>query len=160
VVFLESFCRSDLRVDSRISIENFPKLERSFANMADIILSLTVPPYTWPLLVGSAIIYLLMRRLPEKTQWSSTPPLLKEKTAAIHLTGDQVVSPETLDYLENMRDQWQIPGVSIAIVRMNKDGVWEKQTIGMGRKDAEGNQVTERVGQGTHPFASAPIKQD
>jgi hypothetical protein len=38
--------------------------------------------------------------------------------------------------------------------------VWEKQTIGMGRKDAEGNQVTERVGQGIYPSVSAPIKQD
>jgi hypothetical protein len=128
--------------------------------MADINLSLTVPSYTWPVLVGSAIVYLLTRRRLEKAQWSVIPPSHKEKTAAIHLTGDQVVSPKTLDYLENMRDQWQIPGVSIAIVRMNKDGVWEKQTIGMGRKDAEGNQVTERVGQGIYPSVSAPIKQD
>lgn len=128
--------------------------------MADIDLSLTVPSFTWPLLVGSAIIYLLTRRRLEKAQWSSTPPPVKEKFAAIHLTGDQILSPKTLDYLENMRDQWQIPGVSIAIVRMNKDGVWEKQTVGMGRKDSEGNQVTERVGQRIYPSVSAPIKQD
>jgi CubicO group peptidase (beta-lactamase class C family) len=120
--------------------------------MADINLSLTIPSYTWPLLIGSAIIYLLTRRRLEKAQWISNPPPLKEKTAGIHLTGDQVVSPETLIYLENMRDQWQIPGVSIAIVRINKDGAWDKQTIGLGRKDAEGNQVTERVGQGFIPL--------
>jgi hypothetical protein len=130
--------------------------------MADIHLSLTVPSYTWPVLVGSAIIYLLMRRHLKEAQWSSTPPLppLKEKTTAIHLTGDQVISPRTLDYLENMQDQWQIPGVSIAIVRMNKDGAWEKQTIGLGRKDAEGNQVTERVSQGMHLSVLNLIEQD
>jgi CubicO group peptidase (beta-lactamase class C family) len=127
--------------------------------MADINLSLTVPSYTWPLLVGSVIIYLIMRRRLEKAQRSAILPPPKEKTAAIHLTGNQVMSPKTLDYLENMRDQWQIPGVSIAIVRMNKDGLWEKQTIGLGRKDAEGNQITERVGRGIQPFVQIPSRK-
>jgi hypothetical protein len=63
----------------------------------------------------------------------------------VHLTGDRIISSATLDYLEAMREEWQIPGVSLAIVRMDKDGKWEKQTIGLGRKDSEGNQVTDRV---------------
>jgi hypothetical protein len=63
----------------------------------------------------------------------------------IHFTGDRIISSATLDYLEAMRDEWQIPGVSLAIVRMNEAGKWEKQTIGLGRMDSKGNPVTDRV---------------
>ena len=63
-----------------------------------------------------------------------------------HLTGDSIVSSEVIDYLDRLRTDWGIPGVSIAIVRQREDdAVWEHQTIGLGRKDASGHQVTDRV---------------
>jgi hypothetical protein len=62
-----------------------------------------------------------------------------------HLTGDSLVSSSVVNYLDGLRTDWGIPGVSIAIVRQGDDNVWKQQTIGLGRKDAKGNQVTDRV---------------
>ena len=63
----------------------------------------------------------------------------------VHLTGDRIMQETTLQYLKAMQDEWGIPGVSLAIVRMNEDKQWDKQTIGMGRKDVDGDQVTEQA---------------
>lgn len=63
----------------------------------------------------------------------------------VHLTGDRIIQETTLQYLKAMQDEWGVPGVSLAIVRMNEDKQWDKQTIGMGRKDVEGDQVTEQA---------------
>lgn len=62
-----------------------------------------------------------------------------------HVTGDPLVSSSLIDYLDGLRTDWGIPGVSIAIVRQGDDHIWKQQTIGLGRKDAEGNQVTDKV---------------
>jgi hypothetical protein len=64
-----------------------------------------------------------------------------------HSGGDQIISPATLDYLERMRADWQIPGVSLAIVQMDEAGKWKQQTVGLGRMNSKGNEVTDQVGQ-------------
>jgi hypothetical protein len=56
-----------------------------------------------------------------------------------HSTGHQIISSATLEYLERLRADWQIPGVSLAIVQMDGAGKWKQQTIGLGRMDLKGN---------------------
>jgi hypothetical protein len=69
------------------------------------------------------------------------------KMSQSHSTGDPIISSATLDYLEGMRDDWQIPGVSLAIVQMDEAGKWKQQTVGLGRMDSKGNEVTDQVSQ-------------
>jgi hypothetical protein len=69
----------------------------------------------------------------------------KAGMTGVHMTGDRIIQETTLQYLKAMQDEWGIPGVSLAIVRMNDDKQWDKQTIGMGRKDVDGDQVTEQA---------------
>jgi hypothetical protein len=76
---------------------------------------------------------------------SSTTEAGKAGIPGVHLTGDQIIQETTLQYLKALQDEWGIPGVSLAIVRMNEDKQWDKQTIGMGRKDVDGDQVTEQA---------------
>jgi CubicO group peptidase (beta-lactamase class C family) len=72
---------------------------------------------------------------------SSTTEAGKAGIPGVHLTGDQIIQETTLQYLKALQDEWGIPGVSLAIVRMNEDKQWDKQTIGMGRKDVDGDRL-------------------
>jgi hypothetical protein len=76
---------------------------------------------------------------------SSTTEAGKAGIPGVHLTGDQIIQETTLQYLKALQDEWGILGVSLAIVRMNEDKQWDKQTIGMGRKDVDGDRVTEQA---------------
>jgi hypothetical protein len=73
------------------------------------------------------------------------PPLHYLSQPNIHLAGDVIVSTRTLNSLEALRKDWQVPGVSIALVKMEHDGTWRKQTVGFGKMDAKGHQVTNTV---------------
>jgi hypothetical protein len=63
----------------------------------------------------------------------------------VHHTGDHIISPALIDYLEGFRADWGIRGASVAVVRMKEDGEWEKETLGFGKKDAKGNAVTDKA---------------
>jgi hypothetical protein len=91
--------------------------------------------------------YLFSSKIPDSTvpSMSSTTEAGKAGIPGVHLTGDQIIQETTLQYLKALQDEWDIPGVSLAIVRMNQDKQWDKQTIGMGRKDVDGDRVTEQA---------------
>jgi hypothetical protein len=91
--------------------------------------------------------YLFSSKIPDSTvpSMSSTTEAGKAGIPGVHLTGDQIIQETTLQYLKALQDEWGIPGVSLAIVKMNEDKQWDKQTIGMGRKDVDGDRVTEQA---------------
>ena len=72
-------------------------------------------------------------------------PLYHLDQPNIHLTGDAIVSTRTLNSLEALWKDWQVPDVGIALVRMKHDRKWRKQTIGFGKMNAKGHQVTDTV---------------
>lgn len=72
-------------------------------------------------------------------------PLYLLNQPNIHLTGDAIVSSRTLNSLEAVREDWQVPGVGIALVRMERDRKWRKQTIGFGKMNAKRHQVTDTL---------------
>jgi hypothetical protein len=67
------------------------------------------------------------------------------KKSTIHLTGDEIISLDTIEYLERMRTDWGIPGVSIAVVNQNQRGEWQKQTLGFGGNQRRRVSVTDEV---------------
>jgi len=70
---------------------------------------------------------------------------LSRENAAMHLIGDDVLSPGLLAQIEALRSDWQIPGVSIAVVKMDEQDHWHKQTVGLGRRNGKGGRVTDEV---------------
>lgn len=67
------------------------------------------------------------------------------KVPAMYLVGDNIVSSNLLAQLEELRTDWRIPGVCIAVVKLEDDGNWRKQTVGLGQMNANGRKVTDEV---------------
>lgn len=67
------------------------------------------------------------------------------KVPAMYLVGDNIVSSNLLAQLEELRTDWRIPGVSIAVVKLEDDGNWRKQTVGLEQMNANGRKVTDEV---------------
>lgn len=55
-----------------------------------------------------------------------------------------VLNPSLVREIEQLRQDWDIKGASVAVVRL-KDGKWEQDTLGFGVADGAGNAVTEHV---------------
>lgn len=56
-----------------------------------------------------------------------------------------VLSKDLVDGIEQLRQDWGIKGVAIAVVRKGEDGSWKEDTFGLGIADAQGHPVTDRV---------------
>jgi hypothetical protein len=64
-----------------------------------------------------------------------------------------VLNPSLVREIEQLRQDWDIKGASVAIVRL-RDDQWEQDTLGFGVADGAGSAVTEHVSQ--KPFFCAP----
>jgi hypothetical protein len=72
----------------------------------------------------------------------------------MHHTGEHILSSDTVQYLDKLRNDWDIKGVAISVVKMSRTtGKWETETLGFGEKDVDGNPVNDKVN-----FISANIR--
>lgn len=65
-----------------------------------------------------------------------------------------VISKDLVEDIDQLRRDWGIKGVAIAIVRKGEDGSWKKDTFGLGVADVQGNPVTDRVSSPLESLAS------
>lgn len=56
-----------------------------------------------------------------------------------------VLPKELVQDIDELRRDWGIKGVAIAVVRKGEDGSWKEDTFGLGVADERDNPVTGRV---------------
>lgn len=60
-------------------------------------------------------------------------------------TVTRTVDPTLVWEIERLRQEWDIPGAAVAIVRQEEDGSWTEDVFGLGVADGLGTEVTGDV---------------
>ena len=102
--------------------------------------------------LASALPQSILKTLPD-TEYTILDQTLSRQISSLQHILDaskpryNILTPELLEEIDQLRRDWHIKGAGIAVVRLKDDGEWEQDTLGIGIADGAANAVTEHVGQ-------------